>query len=103
MVASIKGHNKIVKFLVKHAGAEVHHTAPHPHTQQPVTAADVAKDPKLALFLQCGRPGCSNHGAKKCAGCEAIRYCSAECQRAHWKVHKVACRAVQEQKKQQAK
>ena len=32
---------------------------------------------------------------KKCAGCNAVRYCGAECQRAHWKtVHKGECKEL---------
>jgi hypothetical protein len=26
-----------------------------------------------------------------CGRCEAVRYCSRECQRADWKAHKPAC------------
>jgi hypothetical protein len=28
---------------------------------------------------------------KKCSRCESVRYCSPECQRAHWKIHKLDC------------
>ena len=43
------------------------------------------------LCLNCGAPG-----KKKCSVCRVARYCSSECQRAHWKQHKIAC-AVDEQ------
>jgi hypothetical protein len=30
-------------------------------------------------------------GLFKCARCQAVRYCSVECQRGHWKEHKKVC------------
>ncbi|KAG9310831.1 ankyrin repeat-containing domain protein [Chiua virens] len=30
-------------------------------------------------------------GLKQCARCHVVRYCSTECQRAHWKTHKPSC------------
>ncbi|KAF9219875.1 ankyrin [Gyrodon lividus] len=30
-------------------------------------------------------------GLKQCARCHTIRYCSTECQRTHWKMHKPRC------------
>ncbi|KIK93222.1 hypothetical protein PAXRUDRAFT_829189 [Paxillus rubicundulus Ve08.2h10] len=30
-------------------------------------------------------------GLKQCARCRVVRYCSTECQRAHWKMHKPQC------------
>jgi hypothetical protein len=32
---------------------------------------------------------------KLCAKCKQVRYCSAACQKAHWKVHKVDCKKFQ--------
>ena len=37
--------------------------------------------------LRCGATG----DLRICAGCRVARYCSAECQRAHWKQHKKSC------------
>ena len=30
---------------------------------------------------------------KRCGGCESVKYCSVDCQRAYWKDHKTFCRA----------
>jgi TPR repeat protein len=29
----------------------------------------------------------------RCGGCQTVSYCNADCQRAHWKVHKTTCKA----------
>ena len=34
----------------------------------------------------------------QCSQCKTTRYCSKECQRLHWKVHKPACLTRKEQK-----
>lgn len=57
----------------------------------------------------CGNPNCSSmhrkcqdedctdcpkrqcHYLKACSRCETIKYCSKECQRAHWPIHKPSC------------
>jgi len=31
---------------------------------------------------------------KTCSGCNAIKYCSRECQKEHWSVHKQVCNSV---------
>ncbi len=31
---------------------------------------------------------------RKCSQCSAVRYCGTECQKAHWKAHKKACREL---------
>ncbi|KAJ7613223.1 hypothetical protein FB45DRAFT_1065288 [Roridomyces roridus] len=41
----------------------------------------------------CGkRPDQNGEGYKCCATCKIARYCSKECQTAHWKLHKVFCK-----------
>jgi hypothetical protein len=45
--------------------------------------------------LGCAAAGCASEEASSvCARCEAVRYCSRECQRADWKTHKPACAAA---------
>ena len=31
----------------------------------------------------------------QCSGCKSVRYCGSECQKGHWKEHKVLCNAIQ--------
>ena len=52
----------------------------------------------------CNNPGCMALGgvseveaaAKTCGGCRVARYCSQDCQRGHWKVHKETCQTLQQ-------
>jgi hypothetical protein len=62
-------------------------------------ALDDGKD--LSLKLECvARAGCAAVGCATeeagnvCARCEAVRYCSRDCQRADWRAHKPACMAA---------
>jgi radical SAM protein with 4Fe4S-binding SPASM domain len=32
---------------------------------------------------------------RQCSACKKVYYCSAECQKAHWKVHKADCKKEQ--------
>jgi hypothetical protein len=44
----------------------------------------------------CAAAGCASEEASSvCARCQAVRYCSRECQRADWKAHKPLCKAAQ--------
>mmetsp|Transcript_10686 Transcript_10686/g.18968 ORF Transcript_10686/g.18968 Transcript_10686/m.18968 type:complete len:293 (-) Transcript_10686:73-951(-) len=47
----------------------------------------------------CGKGG---EGLKKCAACNAIRYCSVACQKTHWSVHRQACKKRATELKEEA-
>ncbi len=57
----------------------------------------------LTRLRMCGNPVCGNFTGesegvlplKQCGGCRAVRYCGADCQRAHWREgHKAECKAL---------
>jgi tetratricopeptide (TPR) repeat protein len=57
---------------------------------------------ELSLKAECvARAGCalagcaSEEASSVCSRCEAVRYCSRECQRTDWKAHKPVCTAAQ--------
>ena len=57
---------------------------------------------ELSLKAECvARVGCSAAGCASeeassvCSRCQAVRYCSRECQRTDWKAHKAACVVAQ--------
>jgi hypothetical protein len=44
----------------------------------------------------CAAAGCASEEASSvCSRCQAVRYCSRECQRTDWKAHKPACTVAQ--------
>ncbi|KAL4419065.1 hypothetical protein ABPG77_010344 [Micractinium sp. CCAP 211/92] len=53
-----------------------------------------AAQPSEPRFVRtCAAEGCGRTSSlKRCAGCGAVRYCSLQCQRAHWRAHRRACR-----------
>jgi len=48
------------------------------------------------LPLPCANSNCQNKSSEKgqCSRCKSTRYCSEECQRVHWPIHKVTCKTV---------
>ena len=46
---------------------------------------------------RCGN-SCGQQGTKRCSKCQTVYYCSKECQKAHWKIHKKGCSEIQSTK-----
>ena len=44
----------------------------------------------------CGVAGVANKDVKLCNSCKCVWYCSAACQKAHWKGHKKECKEIRE-------
>ncbi|KAF5326513.1 hypothetical protein D9611_000712 [Ephemerocybe angulata] len=60
-------------------------------------------DAKKVLLKTCSRTGCAQReGAvaqfKRCAACKLEMYCSADCQKVHWREHKPVCKEHQARK-----
>jgi len=45
----------------------------------------------MSLQQVCSAPDCSESVSKRCGRYRIARYCSSECQKAHWKEHKLTC------------
>jgi hypothetical protein len=58
------------------------------------SSAAAAAAPEQKICGHCGAEG----AVMLCGGCEALRYCSPACQKAHWKVHRPQCKQLQRQK-----
>ncbi len=90
--------------LVREAGAGgVQQPTLAPESLPPPLVLPPSRAGALPRLRMCGNPRCSNftqksEGAlplKQCGGCRAVRYCGAECQRAHWREgHKAECKEL---------
>ncbi|ORY90149.1 hypothetical protein BCR35DRAFT_343644 [Leucosporidium creatinivorum] len=49
------------------------------------------------------REHCRNEGTLACSSCTLVTYCSAECQKSHWKQHKIDCKDKLRQEEWQPK
>ncbi|KAG7091272.1 hypothetical protein E1B28_010322 [Marasmius oreades] len=55
----------------------------------PISSMEIGSLTKSAGCVLCGKKT-----FKKCSGCLAADYCGPECQKAHWKEHKVTCKSL---------
>ncbi len=92
--------SRAIDLLHKELGAGGRPLAPQSILPPPLALPPRRRGPLLRLRV-CGNPRCCNfageyEGAlplRRCGGCGAVRYCGAECQKAHWREgHKAECR-----------
>ena len=50
---------------------------------------------------QCGNHNCTRPGIKRCEKCKYTHYCSHECQRKHWSIHKLECNGKKLERQQE--
>lgn len=55
---------------------------------------------RVDIYIFSPKPMCNNCQKRpdtllKCSSCKSVEYCSRECQKAHWPVHKVVCKQTQ--------
>ena len=66
--------------------------APSASASQPAAASPSRRRPPAPRV--CAAPGCgATRGLHGCGGCGTVRYCSAQCSRAHWREHRADCPA----------
>jgi splicing suppressor protein 51 len=56
-----------------------------------VNSCGVNSTSSTDICAKCTKPGSSESPLQRCSRCKSTRYCSLECQKAHWKTHKKAC------------
>jgi ankyrin repeat protein len=96
MVAAHMKHEHTVRLLLK-LGADPQALHPELGTAAEISknaGAPVEQNAYLEAKTHCSNPGCTGAGRKTCAECKHARYCSLECQHAHWPAHKAECKVA---------
>jgi len=58
------------------------------------TLKKARKENKFDGLDNCDNKLCRKKGTKLCSSCEFFAYCSLECHKKHWKIHKNLCKEI---------
>ena len=93
MIASAQGYDKVVKLLKAHSA---------------MLSSKKDREQAVQYRLIHGKNRCFNSQCKKvedtlgdyssCSACKSVFYCSRECQKGDWKMHKKVCQSLKSQK-----
>jgi hypothetical protein len=81
--------------LSNRAAHESGHDKPEKGKEGPAQGYNHMFEPSKPKCELCRNTAKGEVKLKTCTACKSVKYCSRECQRAHWKVHKPACKAAQ--------
>jgi hypothetical protein len=74
------------------AATQLQGAAPHAPAAPAAAAASSPRPPQQPRTCAvCGKPQSRQQKLQRCAGCHSVRYCSTDCQRAHWREHRKDC------------
>jgi len=84
---------QVLKMMGVPGGSARREVHPVPNVRVEAREGNAPKQEESIMFAtdQCGQ--CEARGAKllRCSRCTKIRYCNADCQKAHWPEHKKSC------------
>ncbi|CAG8548628.1 12137_t:CDS:2 [Racocetra persica] len=64
--------------------------------EQKILRATLQKAKELLALVVCANCGKANENNKRCGRCRKVVYCGIDCQKSHYKEHKVLCKAAGE-------
>jgi hypothetical protein len=68
-----------------------HHTR---NISRSMAMSDDERSKFEVVYRKCSMGYCNKVGTLACEKCKSARYCSVECQSAHWPIHKKSCKLI---------
>ena len=86
----------IAPYAAPRTGAEAAAAVTQPSGAAAAAAATSTSGPSSSpqqprVCAVCGKQHSKQHKLRVCSGCQSVRYCSTECQQAHWRQHRKDC------------